>query len=202
MIASYECGILLCCFGDGDVVDLSVFDFYINLIFWYSIIKQGIRVDGRHLHFYESETQDSIKFFLDEYVINVSKKTMDSTLLNGILADTLHKFIQSDEFSMYLANTINLKDTIDLMNTNKEFYDIYHTSLADKPIEDVKDIGMKLANRSIEIIKDSEKYIGYDHCLANSFRAEQGINVRQYKEFAINIGSKPNGQGGVSPAIS
>lgn len=188
-------------FGDGDVVDLSVFDFYINLIFWYSIIKQGIRVDGRHLHFYESETQDSIKFFLDKYVINVSKKTMDSTLLNGILADTLHKFIQSDEFSMYLANTINLKDTIDLMNSNKEFYDIYHTSLADKPIEDVKDIGMKLANRSIEIIKDSEKYIGYDHCLANSFRAEQGINVRQYKEFAINIGSKPNGQGGVHPAI-
>ena len=188
-------------FGDNDIVDMSVFDLYINMVFWYPIVMVDQVIDGRHLHFYDAETKGTIKYFLDKYVIDADRKTIDSIMLNNMLADTTHKFIESDEFSMYLANTINLKDTIDLMNACKEFDEILHTKMPNVPIQDVKDKGMELANRSIEIIKESAKYMGYEHCLANSFRAQEGINPRQYKEYAVHIGSKPNGQGGVHPSI-
>ena len=188
-------------FGDGDIVNLSIFDLYVNIIFWYPIAAQGQMIDGRHLHFPKTETQNTIKRFLDKYVIEVDRKVMDSVRLNNILDDTVHTFIESKEFSLYLANTINLKDIIDLMDACPEFDEIMHTKLPNTPIEEVKDIGMRQAERSIELILDSEKYIGYDHCMANSFRAEEGISPRQYKEFTTHIGSKPNGQGGVHAAI-
>jgi len=188
-------------FGDGDIVELSIFDLYINHMFWYPIVKHNITIDGRHLHFYEAETKETIKYFLDTYVIGVTRKEVDASELNSDLADTTHRFIESNEFAMYLSNTINLKDTIDLMSMSEEFNKLMHVKFPDTPIEDVKDAGMKVAERAIEMIKDSEKIIGYDHCLANSFRAKEGISPRQYKEFAHHIGSKPNGQGGVHAAI-
>ena len=60
---------------------------------------------------------------------------------------------------------------------------------------------MEITNKAIKIIKNSKKYIGYDHGLANSFRAEEAINPRQYKEARLNIGTKPNGSGGIYPYI-
>jgi hypothetical protein len=65
-----------------------------------------------------------------------------------------------------------------------------HTSFANVPINDVKDAGQAIADRTIEIIKNSKKYIGYEHGLTNSFRASEAINPRQYKESRINIGTK------------
>ena len=54
---------------------------------------------------------------------------------------------------------------------------------------------------TIEIIKDSEKYLGYEHGLTNSFRASEAVNPKQYKEASLNIGTKPNGSGGIYPYI-
>lgn len=188
-------------FGNGDIVELSVIDLYINLIMWYPLVSLNIPITGEHLYFNECETQDTIKNFFDKYIIERYRQYIDNTVLNNILDDAVHKLIETDAFGMYLANTINLKDTIELMQANPEFNNILHTSLANMPMEDVKEIGMQLTNRSIDIIKDAKKYIGHDHCLANSFRAQQGINIRQFKEFLLNIGSKPNGMGGVHPSI-
>ena len=61
-----------------------------------------------------------------------------------------------------------------------------HADLSNVPIENVKDVGMDLTYKAIEYIKNS------DHCLADSFRAEEGISVKQYREFSINIGTKPD----------
>ena len=113
----------------------------------------------------------------------------------------MSKFSDVDSFSFFLANTINLKDTVDLMNNIPEFNDLVHTSLINEKIEDVKDIGMEKADRSIEIIKNAKSVLGYDHCLKNSFETGEGVSPRQYKEFAIHIGSKPDGTGGVHPHI-
>ena len=43
------------------------------------------------------------------------------------------------------------------MNNVPEFNNLIHTSLIDKSIEDVKDIGMDKADRSIEIIKNANR---------------------------------------------
>ena len=43
----------------------------------------------------------------------------------------------------------------------------------------------------------SNEIVGYDHCLKYAFGAQEGINIRQYKENNINIGTKPDGQGSI-----
>ncbi|MBQ8130953.1 MAG: hypothetical protein IJ193_00515 [Bacilli bacterium] len=188
-------------FGNGDIVNLSIFDLYYNIIMWYIVIRTGLVIDGGALFYPKHMTQKAIKKYLDKYVI-LNRKKFSPKEINNILDDTLYRFSDVDEFSFYLANTINLKDNIELMNAIPEFNDLLHTSLENVRIENVKDEGMKRAYRSIEIIKnDSERVLGYDHCLKNSFEAEEGTNERQYKEFAIHIGSKPNGNGGVHPHI-
>ena len=79
------------------------------------------------------------------------------------------------------------------MNKYPEFNDTIHFSVEGIPLEDVKDAGMRATNLQIDYIKNS------DHCLRDSFLAGEGINAKQYKEVSVNIGTKPNGQGGVFP---
>jgi hypothetical protein len=68
--------------------------------------------------------------------------------------------------------------------------------LSNVPIEDCKDVGMQYTMKSINIIINSKEIMGYEHCLADSFRSGEGTNKAQYKEFAINVGPKPDGMGG------
>ena len=188
-------------FGNGDIINMSIFDLYYNIIMWYIVVRSNLPIDGAALFYPEHMTQKAIKKYLDKYVVKV-RRMFSPKEINNILDDTLYRFSDVDVFAFYLANTINLKDTVDLMTALPEFRALLHTSLDNVRIENVKDEGMKNAYRSIEIIKnDSEKILGYDHCLKNSFESKEGTNERQYKEFAIHIGSKPNGNGGVHPHI-
>ena len=188
-------------FGNNEIIKLSIFDLYYNIIMWFIVVRTGLPIDGKALFYPKHMTQKAIKKYLDKYVF-INRKKFSPKEINNILDDTLYRFNDVDEFSFYLANTMNLKDNIELMGACPEFRELLHTSLENIRIENVKDEGMKRAYRSIEIIKnDSERLIGYDHCLKNSFESEEGTNERQYKEFAIHIGGKPNGNGGVHPHI-
>lgn len=197
-------------FGNNDVVDLTIFDLYFNIIMWYLVVKSGITLDARALFCPKIINRKCIKKYFDKYIPIIVERFSHiykhdvkriTISLNNIIDDTLSKFSDVDSFSFFLANTINLKDTVDLMNNIPEFNDLVHTSLINEKIEDVKGIGMKKADRSIEIIKNAKSVFGYDHCLKNSFETGEGVSPRQYKEFAIHIGSKPDGTGGVHPHI-
>ena len=197
-------------FGNNDVVDLTIFDLYFNIIMWYLVVKSGITLDARALFCPKIINRKCIKKYFDKYIPIIVERFSHiykhdvkriTISLNNIIDDTLSKFSDVDSFSFFLANTINLKDTVDLMNNIPEFNDLVHTSLINEKIEDVKDIGMEKADRSIEIIKNAKSVLGYDHCLKNSFETGEGVSPRQYKEFAIHIGSKPDGTGGVHPHI-
>lgn len=189
-------------FGNGETVRLSVMDLYFNIIHWFLIVRSGRQITGRHLYFDRAITQDTIKKFIDDHFVEEERKELDSILMNNIIDDTLHFYSDVDIFSLYIANTINLEDDVALMNACPEFDDLLHTKMPNTPIEDVKTIGMEKTKRAIDIIvNESKKYLGYHHCLRDAFLSKEGINTRQYKEYAIHIGSKPNGQGGVHPAI-
>lgn len=187
--------------GDGDIVDLSVFDLYFNIIMWYVVIHSDLPITGEMLYFPDAITKKNIKDYFD-FIIDKVRTKIPPKKLNNIIDDCLHSYVDIDDFAFYISNTINLKDTIDLMNVDPEFDQTMHQSLMNVPIEDVKDIGMKIANKHIDIINNrSIQELGHDHCLRNSFISGEAISPRQYKEFAVHIGSKPNGVGGVQPAI-
>lgn len=186
-------------FADEKTLELSIFDYFASLIMWYMLVASNSPIEARHVFFATEITQNTIKNYIDTFLIDENRKKISNVILNNIIDDTLDKLHDIDKFSMYLSNTLCLEDTIELMKKCPEFRDCLNIDISGVPLEDVKSVGMKAANRSIEIIKDSKKYLGYDHCLADAFRAQQGINTKQYKEFQINIGTKPDGRGGVWP---
>ena len=132
-------------------------------------------------------------------MIEENRKVISNVVLNNIIDDTLNKFHDIDKFALYLSNTLCLEDDLALMKANPEFAECLNPDMSKVGIEDTKDVGMKYADKAISIIKNSREYLGYDHYLADSFRAQQGINTKQFKEVQIDIGTKPDGQGGVFP---
>lgn len=180
---------------ESDSIELSIMDYYFNIIMWYLLVRTKTRIEPKHIFFDNAITKNTIKRYIDDYFINENRTKFSNIELNNIIDDTLNMYMFIDEFSFYLSNTINLEDNIELMNKHPEFYDIIHADLSKVPIEDVKNIGMELTEKAVNYIKNS------DHCLADSFKAGEGINIKQYREFSINIGSKPDGQRGVFPAI-
>ena len=196
--------------------NLSIIDYWFSLFMWSMILKTGTPIRPHHIFlgsknkiYPEYEYQNpyellrkDIKKYVDKYILTLNNKiNIGNKRLNQIIADGVWNFSNLEHFAYYLANTINNEDDIDLMRAIPEFYDIMHASLEGVAIEDVKNKGMEYTNTMIDIIKNSERYIGYEHGLTNSFRANEAINPRQFKEVAINIGTKPNGSGGIYPYI-
>ena len=181
-------------FDDGENADINIFDYYLNLIFWTMPLKVNDKITSQLLFFEEDLTKGNIKKYIDAFLDN-HRTDFTNMELNQIINDCLEYIGSVDNFSSYFLNTINNEDTIDLMNANPEFNECLHVDLSGVPIENVKNVGMDYTNKAINIIKNS------NHCLRDSFRAKEGINPKQFKEFLINIGSKPDGTGGVYPAI-
>lgn len=183
-------------FADNVQLNLSIFDYWFNLIFWTIPIKAKQPIDSKYLFFFENGiTKKAIKQYIDNIFVRAFRTKIDFTRLNNIIDDTLFKLKYINEFSLYLANTINFEDTLDLMKKYPEFNEAIHADLSGVPLEDVKNKGMEYANTLIKYIKAN------DHCLRDSFVAQEAVNPKQFKEVFVNIGSKPNGQGGIFPYI-
>lgn len=181
-------------FTDNQQIQLALPDYLINLIMWRPILETGHSICSRHIFFEDNTTSGYIKDYIDTHIVRPNIYTIDTIKLNNIIADCLERFKELDDFSFFLANTINLEDDIALMLNNPEAYDLYHTSVADVPLEDVKNVGEKRTSRLVDIITRTK-----DHCMRDFFRSRESINPKQYREYAVNIGTKPNGTGGVYP---
>lgn len=186
------CGRVGVSFIDGVEIELSIPDLYMNIIMWTLYLSLNDPIDSSKLFFEENVTRRSIKNYIDRF-IEKYRKSIDNTILNNIIDDTMYKIKYIDEISLFLCNTFNIEDFIELGKDNKEFYDAMHADYSETPIEEIKSLGMKNVNKMIDIIKNS------DHCLRDVFRTGEGVNPKQFKEFATGIGIKPDGQGSVYP---
>ena len=169
-------------FQNNNELDFSIFDYSINLMFWGLCTAVNHPIWDVHTVFFEDITKRSIKEYIDNIFVDRYRKTLDFKILNNTIDDVIGKFRELRPFQMYLANTLNLEDTIELMNKYPEFNDTVHFSTEGIPIEDVKEAGMAAARTQIKYIKNS------DHCLKDSFRTGEAISDKQYKEVAVNIG--------------
>ena len=180
-------------FQDNIDVDLSIFDYTINLMMWQLCTNIDKPILSIHLAFFEDITRRNIKEYIDNIFVDKYRKDIPFIDMNQIIDDVVGKFRALRKFQTYLANTLNLEDSIELMRKYPEFNETMHFDPIGLPIEDVKDAGMKATNIQINYIKNS------DHCLRDSFRTGEAISPKQYKEVAVNIGTKPDGQGSVFP---
>lgn len=190
-------------FGGRISVRLTCMDLWINLIMWRLLIYTDQKIQPKHLLFPQYVTKKEIKEFIDDFCIEVNKRHIPNTVLNGIISDCLTEISKIDSFAFYLANTFNLEDFVSLMNQSPEFYQLMHPNLDNVPLEDVKSIGNKNADRMIEIMNQQKIYNPYgkpyEHCLAIPLAIGEGVNAKQFREFAVVEGTKPNNEGGIFP---
>lgn len=184
-------------FDGMETVELSITDYYINLILWYPKIYVGDRIGPQDLFFMKNTTSDSIKDYIDKHFVEPKRIFINNKVLNNAIADMLVNFVDIDSFALFLSNTLNLEDDIDLMEAYPDYESLLRCDLSNVPIEKVKDVGLDITHKAIDIIMNSKKIMGYEHCLKNPFASHEGINIRQYKENNFNIGTKPDGQGSI-----
>lgn len=178
-------------FADGIDLDLVIFDYYFNLLFWILCTNVDEPITSDKLFFPDDITKSYIKRYIDINFLKNNRRVKSFYLLNNTMDDAMDNFKYINEFSLYLMNSLSLRDTVDLINKDKEFADTFHYDFTSEPLENVKKKSMELANKQIDIIKESE------HGLQHSFRTKEGINAKQYSEVATNIGVKPDADGGV-----
>lgn len=190
-------------FGDKITVRLSPVDLWINLIMWRLIIYTDQEIQPKHLIFSKFITKKTLKTFIDDFCIEINKRRIPNTQLNGIISDCLKEISKIDDFSFYLANTFNLEDFYSLMKQNPEFTKLMHPDLDGVPLEDIKAVGNKDAEKMIEIMNNTEIHNptgkDYKHCLAIPLAIGEGVNPKQFREFAVVEGTKPNNEGGIFP---
>lgn len=189
-------------FDDGSDIQLTTEDALINICMWGFIINAGKIIQPYHVFFEEKGiTNKSIKKYIDEFCIipNRYRDDIDSFMLNNIIYTSLRTLAFVDEFDMYFNNSINIEDFIDMANVCPEFDEIMHKDYSIYPAEQMNQMAMKDTNRLIELILDSKRIMGREHCLIDAFRAQMGVKPKQFREFATNIGIKPNGEGGIFP---
>lgn len=180
--------------ADGEFVRFTLVDAWFNMIFWTFPIYIGEPITVRHLIDTRAITKKYIKNYFN-MLIKEHSIDIDFITLNNLIDETIYKLKYIDEFAMFLANTVNFRDTLDLMERFPEFNESIHADLTGVPIEDVKSVGMDYTQTQIKYIKAN------DHCLRDSFISGEAISPKQFKEVSVNIGTKPDGHGGVFPYI-
>ena len=183
-------------FVDKETVKLSIFDYWFNLLFWGLPVSTGEPITSRYLWFHDDITQGAISDYINTKFLKDNRKKYTNIQINNMIDNIMYKFQFIDRFSLYLYNTANNEDTIELMKKDKTLWDCIHCDLSNVPMEDVKDVGQKYTNEGIKRIIASGT-----HWAAPYFRAKQGLNVKQVREFMFNIGTVPDGNGGVYPYI-
>lgn len=198
-------------FDNGMHVNLPASYALINIIVWGFIVKTDQTIEPKHLFFNKTGiTNNYIKSYIDRYVIIPvrEKESSDRMMihdLNRTIYDSLRDLKFVDTFAWYFNNSINLEDFILMYYSCPGFQEIldrhnsnYYSQF--KP-EDMNQEALNDMNRLIGYIVDAKKYIGRDLCLSDAFRAKEGIKPKQAREMFVNIGIKPNGEGGIFPYV-
>lgn len=180
-------------FEDNVDVTVSIFEYYTNLIFWVAPLSANDKLTSRFFFWVENFTANDIKRYIDDNYLDIHRTDFDNITLNNVIDDVLSMFKTNDEFALYYMNTINNEDTIKLMNANNDFYNCIHADFTGVPLESVKDVGTKITDRAIDHIMNS------DHCLGDPFRAREGINRKQFREYMVVVGPVVDGEGGIYP---
>ena len=137
-------------FVDRLDINLSIFDYLFNLMFWRLRVMIDKSIHSVHLFFPDDITQAYCKKYIDNVFIDKNRRNIDIIALTQIIDGTIGKFREFQRFQTFLSNSLNLEDTIELMNKYPEFWETMHLDVSNIPLEDVKEYGMQMTHKQIE----------------------------------------------------
>ena len=126
-----------------DELDLYIFQYMYNLMFWTLIVCSGQEIQSIHLFFERVISKSSITQYINNFFIRRSIGLTDIINLNQSIDRCIGKFRDLRNYQMYLCNTLDFKDDIDFMKKYPEYRKAIHTDISNVPMEDVKEYGMK-----------------------------------------------------------
>ena len=101
-----QTGFVAVTFANGSTIDLSMADYLLNLIMWNMLIRTNVPIMPMHIFFSKEIKKDTIKEYIDRFLIDTSRKRFSNKELNNIIGYTLHKYHDIDSFAMFLSNTV------------------------------------------------------------------------------------------------
>ncbi len=182
-------------YEDTKLFNLKITHYIVNLMLWKPFIRFKIRLDKSYIMDCNNITNGSIKKYIDSKIIVPGRKDIPNKILNREIACIIEELARiGNDFNPILSMTINLKDTCDLMNRNKEYNDIIHFQLPDniQPFEVEKILNEK-TERLMDILGAEENN------LKPIIKSKQGIKPKQLCEYEISIGNKPDLEGNTYP---
>lgn len=180
-------------YTDNEDIDLHIFDYWFNLMMWRLWTEVNRPIDSEALFFFDNITRKNIKYFEDHAFVRKYRDKISFRRLNNIPELSLRPYSLLNNYSYYLADTVDMESTVELMNTVPGFKELLKPDFSNVKFEDLKNEGLKVAKEQIRLIKK------HKHCLAESFNSNEAINPKQFKEVNVEISTKPNGEDGVFP---
>lgn len=185
----------------GKVIKLTFAHYMINMIFWNIIVKVGDTIKPEHLFFDNCIPGRTIENYINKLIIGPYREIIPLKTLNQAIADMIFNISFVDQFAPFFVNSVNLHDEVMMLRNIPDYKELIYPDLENVTLSESKSYGNKLIDKIQDYVKNSKKYIGYDHIYANAFRAKETINLKQLREFMGFIGAKPDGEGGVYPYI-
>ena len=184
-------------FSDGEDCVLTPNDLFFNIVMWYVAVKIDHPITSQFLFWDEYITQKTITDYINNNFLAENRKLFNNRFLNNVIADCTANLEKIDLVSTYLADTLNLYDDVLLMEKCPEYYQALHTDISNQALDKLRPAIDKAADIAINAIKNSKKYIGYNHGLMSNFISGEGLNKKQFAEVYIAIGTKPDANGDV-----
>lgn len=188
-------------FTDGESCVLTINDLLANLIMWFVAVKSDSLISSRFLFWDEAITQKTITSYINRNFLENNYKRYNNIYLNRVIADSTALFSLFDRVSKYIADNMNLHDDVLLQRRVPDYYDLLHRDYGNQSLDSAMGSIMDDAYKASDIIKDAKRYLGYEHCLSSNLRTGEALNIRQFAETHIAIGSKPDAEGNVYPYI-
>lgn len=177
---------------------LSLHDAFYNIVLWRALVDLGQQIQPCNIFFEKNVTGGSIKSYIDKNIVDVYIDKIDVLRLNRAIYDAFKHLMDIDEFAKFLGNTFDLRDFVDMYTKNEKIRAIMDYDYDSVPIENIQIVGEKNTDDFLNITEqEGVDTLGHDFCCANAYRAKSGLSPRQFKELALNIGTKPDGLGSI-----
>lgn len=174
-----------------EICKMSTIHFVYNMIMWLPFFVLDIKITKNEIFIPEHFTNSAYVNYINEKIIEPYKHLTTHNEMSKILAKMYDLFQRmSDLYALNLGITFSMYDIINKWD-NPEIYEITHTEIpSNYQISEMEDFLTAQTKRFIEIYSNLDDD-DPDDSLKAIFRAGQA-NIKQVREFAVNIGTKPD----------
>ena len=179
----------------GEVYNLYMPDYIVNLILWRPSIKLGMDVTPDMIFDCDMINQGKIKEYLDNTYIRKYRTKIGSRILNVEMAKIIEKLKSIvEDFGMILGVSYSIYDLLEEMKMNEEFKDVLYTKIPDgMQASDIEAYGKAQLDVAMTVLKESKS--GFRPLLNSGV----GFNPAQLQEYLVIIGNKPDLDGRTIP---